>query len=344
MFISLCTFDAYYAKLNWLAVLIGISLAVIFMFFGMITVGVATMVIGMYRLDAYGKISNIIIITCMIIFASIVTLFVDPTLIRFFIRNLVITAIAMIFAGQMESLDRFLNSYHCRGISRNMMTAVFKRGYMITIACFFSIIVVAFIVRPQSPILHNLPNAVGDFIRTPTFTQESITAPEQFDPVDEEVENVYIEHIPTYFVEQGNFINVTMQVIIAIALVAICIAVVIIEKRFRRGKRKYDDFDDEYEEVSYNPEKSTRKHSLLSILGVNYAVRRLFKRKVKKYIAEKELHPRKSDTPMILADAIEEWEDIHALEELYHKARYSNENVKRSELNELNVKLRKVNR
>jgi hypothetical protein len=113
-------------------------------------------------------------------------------------------------------------------------------------------------------------------------------------------------------------------------------------KMMERKKRVIIGVDgsDEYLEENLLASGSTKKKSRDPIFSINWIVRRLFSRKVR-LNKRKGLVTKKSDTPRKLTEKIcllsesEQTENHYALDCLYHRARYSEEIIKRSELDEV---------
>ncbi|MCL2424990.1 MAG: hypothetical protein FWD05_01490 [Oscillospiraceae bacterium] len=332
-----------FTLVGWPTVIIGTIIGVVFLLLGMLAVAVAILCLTMNQQDSYSKTGSIIVIVCMFLFMSVVTLFINPTLIHIFIRNLVLALVATVLTNQLQRLERFFNSHYCRGVSSKTIALVFKRGYMMTIACFLCIILVAFIVRPYSSVIDMSDSVL------PTSDDVMVYEPEIASGEYEEYADIFNEDAPPvemrdymYFIERGsNTQNLVSTIIIFVVIISFIICAILFSKQFRRIRNLFGSYDEDIEEeLAYNPEKMVRKRNLLSFLEVNYVVRRLFRRKVREYVADEKLRLQKSDTPMRLADTIGEWEDVVALKQLYHKARYSGEHVKRSELKEMRAKQR----
>jgi len=246
----------------------------------------------------------------------------------------VIATIAKILTKQMQTLDGFLGSYYCRGISQKMVSSILKRSYILTIASMTCFIVISFIVQPGEttiPIPDIFVPRVEDN-RENTDSAPMITD-EDPDILNEEAEETQtlVPLEPEVESEQQNVLYIVILVVAAI--IALSFAILLIKNH--RPESQFEDYDDIIEEAALNLEKTSKKRERLFILGINYTIRRLFKRKVREYVVTKDMRTQRSDTPKKLAEKIGTWENIETLEQLYQKARYSGKNVTRIELNML---------
>jgi len=334
LFMLLCAFDVLTDRFRAFMVIASFVLAAIFIFLGMYASAITILIFTAYKTEQYRTISSIVLIACLFLVTAIATLFINPALGVICARNLIIATVAKILARQIQTLDRFLNSYHCRGVSRKTASSLIKRSYLLTITSLACFIAVGFIARPG-----------GTTIPIPDFTiQRFEDAHENVDSAtlmeDEDVEILIEETEETQTILQPEpeadhrEPNILYAIIFAVfAIFAIYIVMFYI--KYYRPETQFEDYDDVVEEAPAILEKMSKRREKFFNFGINHTIRRLFKRKVKEYIATKGMSAQKSDTPKKLAETISEWEDIGALEQLYHKARYSGENVKRIELNML---------
>lgn len=334
IFALLCALDVLVDRIRTYVVLAGFILPIVLVFFGMYVSAITILIFTVYKPEQYRTVSSVVLIACLFLITIITTLFIDPVLGNICIRLLVIATVAKILARQIQSLDRFLNSYHCRGVSRKTASSLLKRSYMLTItslACFIAVGFIAHTDETLIPIpeffIHRVEETYEDPGSTPLVEDED---PDVIIEETEESQTV-LQLEPETETKQPNMIYPV--VITAAALFTLFIIMLFI--RNYRPETQFEDYEDIIEEAPVTFEKMSKKKERIFNFGTNYTVRRLFKRKVKEYMAAKGLLAQKSDTPKKLAKTISEWEDIGALELLYHKARYSGENVKRIELNML---------
>jgi len=334
IFALLCALDVLVDRIRTYVVLAGFILPIVLVFFGMYVSAITILIFTVYKPEQYRTVSSVVLIACLFLITIITTLFIDPVLGNICIRLLVIATVAKILARQIQSLDRFLNSYHCRGVSRKTASSLLKRSYMLTItslACFIAVGFIAHTDETLIPIpeffIHRVEETYEDPGSTPLVEDED---PDVIIEETEESQTV-LQLEPETETKQPNMIYPV--VITAAALFTLFIIMLFI--RNYRPETQFEDYEDIIEEAPVTFEKMSKKKERIFNFGTNYTVRRLFKRKVKEYMAAKGLLAQKSDTPKKLAKTISEWEDIGALELLYHKARYSGENVKRVELNTL---------
>jgi hypothetical protein len=282
------------------------------------------------------------LIVCLSIVTIIATIFFDPALAGICVRNLVIATVAIILARQIQTLDAFLYSHHCRGISKKTASSLIKRSYMLTITSLACFIALGFIVQPGEA----LSRAGERIILIPEFTRRKSEEVHDYIipdliPEDDDREVLIGEEGEEHAILQDDEPVTSDEEISVIfwlsaaaaAIVALFIMMVLI--KYRRLENQFEDYDDVTEEAPANLEKMSKKQGTIFNFGINHTIRRLFRRKVKEYMVTKGMYTQKSDTPKKLAETIGEWEDIGVLEQLYHKARYSGENVKRDELNML---------
>jgi hypothetical protein len=83
------------------------------------------------------------------------------------------------------------------------------------------------------------------------------------------------------------------------------------------------DYDEGLEESAYS-EGRVPKTARRLLVGANYIVRMLFKKKVNSH-RKHGLKIQTADTARIIADFINRSEDINELSEFYHRARYGDE-------------------
>ena len=209
---------------------------------------------------------------------------------------------------------------------------------MLTIACLICFIAVGFIAQPGESLL-SIPEIRIDYDQDDfSFL---IMDDDEFEYEDEEMALIFgetgIDQTEDQLEreEREEEPSDTFSIVLAaVATIILFIAVLLIRKS-HRPENQFEDYDDVMEEAPAILDGISKKRKRKFNFGVNYTIRRLFKRKVREYIITKGIYTQKSDTPKKLSETIGEWEDIRVLEQLYHKARYSGENVKRTELNVL---------
>ena len=334
-----CVLDVLVYRIRLIIVIFCSILAVAIVFSGMTVVAIAVLVFLMYRPEQYSEVRSIALISLLFVLTVITLLFIEPELGYICIRNLVIAAIAAIMARQMQTIDRFLSSYYCRGVSRKIASSITKRSFLLAITCLVGFVVIVLFVRPYGTVI-----PLPEF--TPYVTEEAeiFEEPqEDTEPIEGELEEADDPDQPIMqdILAEENEPHFIAVVIIVAVIVFLCILALLFNKLFHRNVYQFEDYDDVIEETSFMPDGKLKKRRRLLNFGVDYTIRRLFKRKVNEYVTDKGMNARKSDTPKKLADTIGEWEDVGTLKQLYHKARYSEEHVTRAELKELFAERRK---
>jgi len=336
IFTVLCALDILMTRYRILIVTIGFVLTVVFMVFGMYVSAFAVLIFSMYRPEQCGTVSSIILLVVLFILTAITSLFIDPGLGIICIRNLVTATVAKISAKQVQNLDRFLNSYYCRGVSRKTVSSLIKKSYLITGTCLICFIIVSFIIQPGGVIIP-VPDLVIQRVENAfDSVGDALVMGDEGETGELDADNPPDEPMPILLTpEEGNQPSVLYSLIIALAVIFIITVVLLLNKLYRPDSQ-FEDYDDVTEETDEYIEIMPEKRSRMFNFGTNHTIRRMFKRKVKEYVTLKSIYTQKSDTPKNLAGKINEWEDIGALNELYHKARYSGYQVQRAELSVLN--------
>jgi len=259
----------------------------------------------------------------------IVVSFINPSLQYVFLRNVVMSAVCLVIAGQQHWLVKFLCSHYCRQVSRKTASAVIRRSYFMVTVCLFGFVAAGFLVQPAEPWLHD-----------PIPTDQVIASDGERGSGVEDLPDVELVIDREVVAERGaneRFeVREDLLMIIAYVVVTLLFGYLIftvVKNLHRRAPVvHFDDFDEvETQEAADIVPRFKKRRRLLSF-GVNYTVRRLFRLKVQEYMAGNLLLPGKGDTPAKLAEEICQWEDVGTLKRLYHKARYSGENVQRTEL------------
>jgi len=316
---------------------LGVVLTVAFLFQGLYIFSIGFLVFTMYTPEQCKKFNTFILIACLFLLTVFTTLFIDIGLGGISIRNLVIATVARILANQIETLESFLSSYYCRGVSRKTASSLIKRSYTLTITCLACFIIVGFIVRPGGTLLQiperdiNLEEIFGE---TTSIEMDEIF--ELIDDFEDDVEDLPMQHTVGGGENQTNKVHLDINlidIVIIVAAVGVIGLIIWISIKQYNPESRFEDYDEIIEESPADFKKLSKKRKRTFNLGVNYTIRRLFKRKVREHIIAKNIFTQKSDTPKKLTEAINEWENIEPLKNLYQKARYSGEDVKRIELN-----------
>ena len=248
--------------------------------------------------------------------------------------SLFLNAVLLPICLQGSRLNGFLFSHHARLVSSKTTSTVKVRSFifhllLIAVAAIFSIIITAAISE----------NVVE--IPTIEIEQEENDFPHY---AQEPREDVYVEYGRVEFIEEiaeiivsgaGNVDGIPLWldiVIFSTLLLPVLVLAFWAAGKYFRPKHVKDDYDDivEVETVTHGQKIKKRKKQRLS--SINRTVRKLFVNKVYEYKTQG-LTPARYDTPRNLSDIISETEDISTLDKLYHKARYSGNDVSGGELN-----------
>jgi len=324
--------DILLKRLRVLFILMCTLASTAFLIFGMLEIFFAILCFILNKPESYNKFHAGLMIFCLFCLTAVITLFIDPGLGYICIRNLVVAVVAAILANQVQTLDRFLNSYYCRGVSRKTVSMLIKWSYMYTIICLAGIVIIGFMVRPQG-------EAIPIQWEYAVSPDEFFASMEDGNDLDEmEIDgDIFIEPEEEYTQqplppEQRYEPRLVSTLIVVAAVLILFLFILLLYKYYHRIENRFEDFDEIMEEIPGGDGDRPGVRRRIMSFGVNHTVRRLFKRKVREYIRGKGLYTKKSDTPEVLSGAIGEWEDIGPLKQLYHKARYSGEHVKRAEL------------
>jgi len=347
IYVLLCIVAAFCRKFHGLIIFVFIVLAGILVLQGMEQVAIITLIILFDQSSGHSRIGSVVIIAIMLIMSAISILYFNPDFSYIYIRTIIVATVATILAKQLDATESFLHSSYCRRVSSKVVSSVFRRGYITTITIFMIIIIVAFVVQPQStdPYLELADfseeiESFEDFLAQSPFIREA--------PPEEEVYEYILE-----FYEGSDDLDLTgaggfsleldiLMIASLLGLILIVICITVLSRYSQPAKQQFDDFDEDDEETAFVSEKKRRNRRIGSVFGMNYTVRRMFKRKVKEYTKDERVLLHKSDTPKKIAVNVGEWEDISPLQQLYHKARYSGENVTRVELKELTTKKKEI--
>ncbi|MCL2221826.1 MAG: hypothetical protein FWC20_06235 [Oscillospiraceae bacterium] len=268
--------------------------------------------------------------------------FSPPGYTHIILISLFITAILMLICLQAARLSVFLHSYYARSSSAKTSSHVKSRNKKLlllfaVVVAGVSILVATTIEFPEVELElqgENLPlvGYGGDTEMEPEVGEVDVLVEAEATPM----EFLHIEY------EQNGYqvvLTVIGMIITVIFLVFAFFAVRAVFKRLWLRTSK-DDFDDVIEVEAAAPEHRERKRKKQRISSVNQTVRRLFVKKVFEYKALG-LTPARHDTPRHLSEIISETEDVSALDKLYHKARYSGNNVSAGELSNYHKKRRR---
>jgi len=335
IFTVLCTLDAAVVRIRLIVIMASTILAVVSIFFGLYEISAALMLFSLYRPDQYSSRFSLLLLFCLLVITVVVLVFIDSSLSYIMVRNVAIAAAATILARQIQTIDRFLGSYYCRGVSHKMALSVMKRTVLFAVVCMIGFVALSFFIRPHESEVIHVPN-IFELFQEAFFPEHEEVSREEDDEFEGEYhERPNLNSAPPMFERETNELRMIDLVLIISVIVFLCIAALLLDKLARQPNPQFDDYDEEIEETSIASGKESDKRKRTINLGINYTIRRMFKRKVKEYVTKKGFQTQKSDTPKKLAETISEWENIEALQNLYHKARYSNEKIKRSELNGL---------
>jgi len=336
VFTILCALDMLPPHIRPFIVMIGFILSIVCMFVGHYATAAVLFIFSIYRPEQYEHVSSIIMVAVMFILTVIASVFIDPVIGNICVRNLVIATVIRILTRQIQSLDRFLSSYYCRGVSQKTAASVSRRSCILSITCLVGFIAIGFISQPVGEVIP-VPDIIIERAESIYESVEIVFGVEEQEEIDviEEEEELGGAVVPLLLHSGGEHRPGLIYLLVTAAAVAVIALFVFLYTKWCRYDTQFEDYEDIIEETAFTPEKPSKKSRKLLNFSINYTIRRLFRRKVKEYIVTKDLYTQKSDTPKQLAKTISEWEDIGTLENLYHKARYSNEIIKRSELNGL---------
>jgi hypothetical protein len=327
----LCVLESLLTRKSIFIVLC-VVLCVVFLLLRMPAAAAAALCAVLYRPSAYSGFISAVWIAFLCLSAVIVELLIDPSLSYICIRCVLTAAVAAVLARQMQTLSRFLGSYYCRQVSRRTASAMVKRSIALSAASLAGLIVTGFLIRPSGLVVIPLPDLTIDPDRAAAFSELTAdrTRPEIEDAVTGEIVPPPEPDAP--FGERApQPPRLIPMLLIAAAVLTVFIIIVLLDRFARRPELLFEDFDEAVAEEPAVPGIRTKRRGKLLHFGPNHTVRRLFKAKVR----EHKLTPKKSDTPKRLTDTMGESEDVETLRRLYHKARYSGADVKRSELNAL---------
>jgi len=333
----ICLLDMQLARKGVFLILC-LVICVFLMLFRLPQLAVITVCAALYRPVSYTGSASMIWVACLLILTFLFE-FAQPSLSYICARNVLLAAVFTILARQIQELDWFLGSHYSSQVSRKTASSIIKRSYRLTLTGLAVIIVVGFFVtRPvnsESGVRDSVADTIGDFADF-IHPQPSDPPPEEADPtaIPDDIESVQeFSDLDNLAFLMRDIAFVIMYILTA--LLSLGLVFFLLYSLHRREANRFDDFDEVLEEEPAAPGPRAGKRRGLVILGPNQTVRKLFKSRVRKHMELNGLYPKKSDTPKKLAAVISEWEDIEALHLLYSKARYSGQNVTRSELNAL---------
>ena len=265
--------------------------------------------------------------------------FMEPQLLPIILRNFAIAAIFDIICRQTIRTNSFFRSYYSKGITKKAVDKLVGRGYKLILPIILCFLILGSVVLmptyPEPVMPERVPRGLRSFDlqqnRMWNVDFDFFNEPDSGEGDVRRGENTFAAHIETilYYV----------AILIAIAIAGMLLYTIFkwFSKRRKQSSTQLDDFEDSIEVVDVvNSDKDTKNRKKLFSFGVNNTVRRLFIKKVREFVRHRRLSsPAKSDTPKKLVDIIEETENVEALDKLYHKARYSDDEVTRQELKEL---------
>jgi tetrahydromethanopterin S-methyltransferase subunit G len=236
--------------------------------------------------------------------------------------------ISFIICGLTDRLSIFLYSNYCRESSKKTIANIMARHYSFTVPLLLLIAVICF-----AAMLPKYPEEIKKNIDRPTAPVPQFAELEGY--VDFELLETEIEPEEEQSVETLEWAEHFLKVMKIIGqVIGFLFAGVLIFWLFSSGDEKkidlkFEDYPDDIEESPFEAEEQKMRNKN-NLSGLNWVVRRLFYIKVR--MQRRWLLPKKSDTANILAEKIKKIEDISALNRLYHRARYSDEEIKRIEL------------
>jgi len=329
----LCFFDVFCKKIAVITTVITIISAIVFSYMGMIEMTTAVLCLVFYKPEQSGK-AGPIMIGILFVLSAVTILFTEPMYAYICIRNVVTATVATILARQIQTLDRFINSYYCREVSNKTASKIIKRSYILTTACLAIFIITGFSIRPAGTAIP-IPQIIINRIENAFDSAETVLIMNESENTDEIPDGRDEARIQLLYESGEREANIMYPLlIVTVALITIVIIILLVNL-YRPGKQ-FDDYEEIIEETFIKGDKKTEQRKRSFIFGTNHKIRKLFKRKVKEYMIDQYIPVRKSDTPEVLATVINNRENVEALKNLYHKARYSDEHIERAELKVLN--------
>jgi len=324
-------------KHNILVAIIGATLCAGFFLLEMPVPAIMTVCAVVYRIRSYSGALNVLWLFFLCAETFLATLYA-PSVIHVCIRNVLIAAVSALLSRQIRTLDRFLNSYYCWGISQKTAAKLVRRVYRLTAVCFAVIVIAGLLLaRPDIPGIVFSGND-ADVNKVQDMSKGEAPEQEVEHPLPPPPEDLLETATPPADLDEFETVMESFLTVVWYSLFALSITLIVIFLMYRILKRaasQFDDFEEVVEEenadLSGMPVKS-RKARLK--LGPTRTVRRLFRSKVREHIQANALFALRSDTPEDLSRKIAIWEDVGALKRLYHKARYSGQSVSRAELSE----------
>ena len=271
--------------------------------------------------------------------AAVVIGFVEPHLLSVVLRNLALACVFDIICRQSIRSNSFFRSYYSKGITKNMVNTLVKRGYKLILPITLCLIILGGIAlmpsfpRPVMPDLDLNPNLRNVDIRENRLWDFSFNF---FDDTDFEGPDRQ-QRRGFDRVVSNIFYYASVAVAVGAAIALLVFVFLLIYKRRKKKHTVFDDYDELVEVVDVKEDdKGKRIRSRFMVFGVNNAVRRVFIKKVREHVRQEKISkPKKSDTPKKLVTDIQKTESVDVLDSLYHKARYSEAEITRSELKDL---------
>ena len=291
-----------------------------------------------YRKETYDNFTTVFMISILFVLTALSPI-ANPAAEYRLALYILITILLTILARYIDTLDFFFNSYFCREISQKTASSLYKRTCKHFLYCFTFFALIGF------------------FLLTPVFTSqetERIQRTERgayaiqeaaerhielFNPnIDQEHEEAPVELLITLdlvSIVQSMYAvsSVSMYIITAFTgFIVLLLVRLLLIRMYRSAISRFDNYDDVIEESDVTKVTDIKKKKRKHYLEINQKVRRIFKKKVNKYIKKNIMIPQLNDTPAELADIMSKQENVDDLKRLYHKARYSDKTISKSEL------------
>ena len=328
IFSAVCLIDTQ-TRHKRVFVVSGIALAVVLFLYSLPFLAIAVLCATLYRATAYSGVCFIwVAILCLLI---VVAERIDASLQKVCLINALVSIIIAIITRQVKMLEWFLGSSYCRRVSKKTASNVIKRSYKFSVICMSVFLIIGLLSNPAR--IENMDYRLLYQYMSGPVAQEGEGGEEEieYELIEPEPENA--DELPA---DDSLLVNIIYSIIMVISAVLILSVLYnLLKNMHKRATLCFEDFEEDEETDPAESGSRVGKRRKPGILGINNTVRRLFRRKVQEYINNGRLYPGKSDTPKKLAGVINEWEDVENLQRLYHKARYSGQTVKRTELDAL---------
>ena len=268
----------------------------------------------------------------------IAAIFIPPARRLTIMAYILIMAASFLICGLMHRLGIFMYSTCCREASKKTIRNVMARHYRLIVPLLILIFIAGFIAM-----LPEYPEEIQiNFNEPPPPAQQAPGQQENgimdFTPTEDDIIETPSPEEPALSELFWKIMRVTGY-IIGILFACLLLFLLFFAKKEKTKAPEFLDYNEDIVEVPLTEENKLRRKNKLPDL--KWIIRRLFRLKVRRQ-KRNGLRPKISDTPNILAVQINKFEDISALNRLYHRARYSAEEINRTDLNEINIFNRKV--